>query len=188
MPKQPSHTETPAYAALLRGINVGGKHKLPMADLRDLFAEAGGTDVRTYIQSGNVVFRAPEDVAARLPALVEDAIAARHGFSVPLVLRRAEALASVVADNPFLAEGADPAALHVAFLQAQPTPAAVRTLDPDRSPPDRFKVQGQEVYLHCPNGLARTRLTADYFDHRLETVATFRNWRTVQRLVAMAAE
>src|SRR5689334_13590201 len=101
----------PAHVALLRGINVGGKDKLPMKDLVAMFVEAGGADVRTYIQSGNVVCRASPEVAARVPALVTAAIAERFGFRVPVVLHTADELREVSAHNPFLAAGADPAAL-----------------------------------------------------------------------------
>src|SRR5438105_5723824 len=95
----------PPHVALLRGINVGGKNKLPMSDLVAMFADAGCADVRSYIQSGNVVFRASAEHAARVPALVGAAIAERFGFRVPVVLRTADELREVSAHNPFLAAG-----------------------------------------------------------------------------------
>jgi uncharacterized protein (DUF1697 family) len=176
----------PAHVALLRGINVGGKNKLPMKDLVAMFVEAGGADVRTYIQSGNVVFRASPKVAARVPGLVTAAIAERFGFRVPVVLRTADELHEATAHNPFLAAGADPAALHVLFLADAPSAARAAALDPDRSPGDAFALRGRDVYLHCPHGLARTKLTNDYFDRKLATVSTGRNWNTVLRLLEMA--
>jgi len=186
--RPPSGASRPVHVALLRGINVGGKHPVPMPELAALFAGAGCGDVRTYIQSGNVIFRADAALAARLPALAAEAIRERFGFPVPVVLRRADELAAAAAANPFLAEGAEPKALHVAFLADAPAPAAVAGLEPDRSPPDRFLVVGREVYLHCPNGVARTRLTTAWLDSRLATVSTLRNWRTVLTLARMAAE
>ena len=173
------------YVALLRGINVGGKNKLPMKDLMALFGEAGCTDVQAYIQSGNLVFRAPAVLAPRVPVLIERAIRDRFGFSVPVVTRTAEEIGQVARANPFVASGGDVEALHVAFLADHPSDARVATLDPDRSAPDQFEVRGREVYLHLPNGVARSKLTNQYFDSRLATVSTVRNWRTVLKLVEM---
>ena len=165
------------YIALLRAINVGGTKKLLMAELRAMFEAAGCTDVRTYIQSGNVVFRAEPALAERIPELIEAAIAAAKGFQVPVVTRTAAELDAVVTGNPYLAEGADPAQLHVGFLAEAPNAARIAELDPQRSPQDAFEVRGREVYLHFPIGTARSRLTVDYFDRTLGTTITSRNWR-----------
>ena len=173
------------HVALLRAINVGGTKKLLMADLRAMFEAAGCTDVRTYIQSGNVVFRAEAPLAERIPALVEAKIAATKGFEVPVVTRSAAELDAVVTGSPFLAAGADPAHLHVGFLADAPTAARIAELDPHRSPGDAFKVRGREVNLHFPNGTARSKLTVDYFDRVLGTTITIRNWRTVGKLREM---
>lgn len=173
------------WVALLRGVNVGGKNRLPMTDLVALFAGAGAADVRSYIQSGNVVFRASTAAAARVPGLVTRAIEKNFGFRPPLVLRSAGELEAVTLENPFLRTGANPDELHVLFLADKPDPARAAALDPGRSPPDTFVVRGREVYLRCPNGLARTRLTNDWFDRALDTVSTARNWRTVLKLAGM---
>jgi uncharacterized protein (DUF1697 family) len=173
------------HLALLRGINVGGKNMLPMQDLIALFSQAGCRGVRTYIQSGNVLFGADPDLAAALPALIASRIAERFGYRVPVVLRTAAQLAEVVRANPFLEAGAAEDALHVLFLADQPSETAIAELDPDRSPPDAFAVRGREVYLHLPNGMGRTRLTSAYFDAKLSTVGTARNWRTVTTLLGM---
>jgi uncharacterized protein (DUF1697 family) len=173
------------HVALLRGINMAGHKRLPMKDLADLFAAAGAREVRTYIQSGNVVFRAAPEAAERVAAAVERGMAERFGFTAPVVLRTAEALAAVAADNPFTTDGVDPTTLHVLFLADTPDAERVATLDPDRSPPDAFAVGAREVYLHLPNGAARSRLTPDYFDRRLGTTCTGRNWRTVLKLLEM---
>ncbi len=177
---------TGTHIALLRGINVGGKNRLPMAELRALFEELGCADVRTYIQSGNVVFTADSSVAGELPERVEWAIGERFGLGVPVVLRDAAELEEAARANPFLEEGADEKTLHLMFLRDRPEQARVEALDPERSPPDRFVVRGREVYLCCPNGVARTKLTTGYFDTRLETVSTVRNLRTVHKLLEMA--
>jgi uncharacterized protein (DUF1697 family) len=169
--------------ALLRGINVGGKNLLPMQALAEIFAAAGATHVETYIQSGNVVFRASRpDVVA---ATVRSQIAARFGLQVPVVVRSAKEIAVVLTANPFLADEPDISWLHVMFLEDTPPPALIAALDPQRSPPDRFAVRGRDVYLHLPNGAAKTKLTNAWFDSKLKTVSTQRNWKTVLALAAM---
>lgn len=174
------------HIALLRGINVGGKHRLPMKDLAEIFREAGCAEVRTYIQSGNVVFRAEDALAERIPALVAEAIAERFGFAAPVVTRTAAELEDVAVSNPFLEDGADPKTLHVVFLADRPSEEQIAELDPDRSPPDEFAVRGREIYLQCPDGVARSKLTAPYFDATLGTTGTARNWRTVGKLLELA--
>lgn len=173
------------YVALLRGINVGGKNKLSMNDLRDLFTATGCHDVRTYIQSGNVLFAADPDVVALLAGAITTRIAQRFGYRVPVVLRTAAQIGDVVRQNPFVAEGAAAETLHVLFLSEQPAAPRVADLDPGRSLPDAFIVRGQEVYLRLPNGVGRTKLTTDYFDAKLATTSTGRNWRTVTTLCAL---
>jgi uncharacterized protein (DUF1697 family) len=173
------------YLALLRGINVGGKNKLPMRDLTTLFEEAGCDHVRTYIQSGNVLFTAVPDVAAALPHLIAAQIAARFGYQTPVILRTTAQMAGVVRNNPFLAQHLSETALHVLFLAGRPDAERIARLDPDRSPPDAFIAQDQQVYLHLPQGAARTRLTNAYFDAALDTVSTQRNWRTVTTLLSL---
>ena len=170
--------------ALLRGINVGGKNKLPMADLRDIFGDAGCVAVQTYIQSGNVVFEAAQDLAGRLPEIVTQAISERFGFETAVVVRSGEELRQIVDSNPFDTSG-DPRFLQVAFLEEAPSPEAISRLDLERSPPDAFAVRGRNVYLHYPNGVARSKLTNEYLAAQLQTASTMRNWRTVLTLLEM---
>jgi uncharacterized protein (DUF1697 family) len=172
--------------ALLRGINVGGKNKLPMADLSAMFTGAGCAGVQTYIQSGNVVFDAPAALADGLPVRIQQAIADRFGYRIPVVMRTAGELAAIFRENPFLAGGADPDTLHVVFVAGTPEASRVAALDPHRSPPDELLARGREIYLRCPNGFARTRITSAYLDTTLATTTTVRNWRTVEKLAQLA--
>jgi uncharacterized protein (DUF1697 family) len=167
------------HVALLRGINVGGKNKLPMKSLAAMFVAAGCKDVQTYIQSGNVVFQASDEVARMLPERVGRAVEAEFGFPVRLVLRTAAQMRTVVTANPF-----DSADL-VYFLADTPSASDIAKLDPMRSPPDTFRVVGDEIYLQVPTGLADTKLTNAYFDSRLKTMCTGRNWNTVRKLLEM---
>lgn len=176
------------YVAMLRGINVGGRNKLPMKELAAIFQDAGCGRVRTYIQSGNVVFDAPEALLRRIPERIPASIMARYGYRTPLILRTASEFEGAVNANPFLRAGVSPKFLHAAFLAALPAAARVETLDPSRSAPDEFVVSGREIYLHCPNGLARTKLTNSWFDSKLETVSTIRNWNTVLQLLKLARD
>ena len=176
--ESPVTTGEQRYAALLRGVNVGGKNKLPMADLRDICTAAQPAAVQTYIQSGNVVFEVAPDLAGRVPEIVARPIRQRFGYEIPVVVRSGDELRQVAASSPFDTSG-DPRFLHVAFLEDMPSAEAVSRLDPERSPPDPFAVRGRNVYLHCPNGVARSRLTNDYLASQLQTTSTMRNWRTV---------
>ncbi|NVB40865.1 DUF1697 domain-containing protein [Pseudenhygromyxa sp. WMMC2535] len=174
------------HVALLRGINVGGKHKLPMKTLARIFADQGAEDVKTYIQSGNVVYRASAAAAKGMATAVAEAIADELGFEAPVTTRSLDQLRELIESNPFSKES-DPTRLHVAFLAKRPTAAAVASLDPDRSPPDVYEVVGSEIYMHCPKGMARTKLSCAYFDSKLGTVSTMRNWRTTTKLLELAA-
>lgn len=171
--------------ALLRGINVGGKNKLPMTELAALFNEAGCSEVRTFIQSGNVIFKASEQAMAQVSGVVAENIAKRYGYRTPVILRSESQLRRAVAGNPFPGEEEQ---LHVMFLRDCPNPKQIATLDPNRSAPDRFAVRGAEIYLHLPNGAGKSALTNAWFDSRLSTISTLRNWRTVTKLLAMMEE
>lgn len=175
---------TSKHIALLRGINVGGKNKLPMAKLIAVFEKLGCEDVHTYIQSGNVVFAASATLAKTLPARVSARLVKDLGLKVPVQLRSAKELGKVLGKHP-LAAGVEEGALHVMFLADRPAAARLKKLDPDRSPGDSFAVVGREIYLCCPHGIARTKLTNAYFDAALDTVGTLRNWRTANKLLAM---
>lgn len=178
----------PKYAALLRAINVGGKNKLPMKVLAAMFEGAGCRDVVTYIQSGNVVFSAPAAAVKKLPEIISQRIFDDFGFRVPVVVRSHEELAAVVSENPFLLAGEtakDEKPLHVVFLADTPGEEAVRKLDPQRSPPDRFIVRGKEIFLHLPNGMGQSKITNVWMDSKLSTISTARNWATVLKLHEM---
>jgi uncharacterized protein (DUF1697 family) len=173
------------YVALLRGVNVGGKNKLPMAYLAKMFVDLGCDDVRTYIQSGNVVFRATEAKAKKLPGQIAGHLGLVFNYRVPVVVRSAAEMAVVIENNPFLKAGAFEETLHVLFLSTRPEAQQIAALDPDRSPPDRFVVRDREIYLELPNGVADSKLTNAYFDSKLATMCTGRNWRTVMKLYEM---
>jgi uncharacterized protein (DUF1697 family) len=159
-----------------------------MNDLVAIFRDCGCSEVRTYIQSGNVLFRSEAALASRVPGLVTKAIATRFGLTVPLVLRTASDLDDIAGHNPFVAASADTKGLHVAFLMDRASKAGIAALDPDRSPPDEFIVRGREIYLRSPNGAGKSKLTTQYFDSKLGTTSTIRNWNTVLKLGDLARQ
>jgi uncharacterized protein (DUF1697 family) len=175
------------HLALLRGINVGGKNSLPMKELAQMFSAAGCTKVRTFIQSGNVIFEAPGG-APRIAEVVTAKIEKKFGYRIPVIIRSSEQLLATIRCNPFLKAGVDEKWLHVYFLAHSPSARGISSLDPARSAPDAFHLRGQEIYLHLPNGMARTKLTNAYFDSKLSTICTARNWATVLKLAAMMTE
>ena len=176
----------PAYVALLRGINVGGRHLLKMATLRAVVEAAGGTKVETYIQSGNVVFGHASRGSAPLQTKLSAAIAKAAGFPVPVVLRTAAELAEVIATNPF--GGAPDEQLHVMFCAAQPVATAFDKLDATAFAPECWAIGAREVYLHLPNGMGKSRLAVTVSRLAALKDATARNWRTVQTLAGMIAQ
>jgi uncharacterized protein (DUF1697 family) len=166
----------PTYVALLRGINVSGRNKIAMGDLRDLFETLGHTDVRTYIQSGNVVFAAKAETPPRVQAAIEKRIADAFGLDVGVLVRTRGELATVLKRNPF---GAD---AYVTFLDHVPGRALVTAIDPAPFAPDEFTVHGREVFVRCPNGYGRTKINNTFFERKLAAKATTRNWKTVTTL------
>ena len=153
-----------------------------------MFVKSGCGDVETYIQSGNVVFSVSDKTVADLGARIAQQIEARYGIRVPIVLRTAAEVDAVIRGNPFLKKGANEEMLHVCFLADRPTKDLVVGLDAGRSAPDAFAVLGREIYMQLVNGMARTKLTNTYFDSKLKTVSTIRNWRTVLKLAEMLAK
>ena len=171
--------------ALLRGINVGGNNRLPMKDLVAMFVDAGCEEVQSYIQSGNALFRSDPTLREDIPSRISAAIFDRFGYRVPIIARTAQEFGEVVRANPFTSANPDAGNLHVVFLADQPDPALAESLDPNRSLGDEFAVLGREIYLNCPDGFARTKLTNSYFDSRLSATSTTRNWRTVLKLLEL---
>jgi uncharacterized protein (DUF1697 family) len=173
------------WVALLRGVNLGARNKVSMADLRELFRDLGAEDVTTYVQSGNVVFRSS---AARgdLVQAIENEIRSRTGIDLTVVLRTKEELARLVAGNPF-AHQPDPTKLHVTFLAAPPDRRRVDALAEKRFEPDEFRVTQDAAYLHCPGGYGRSKLSNAFFETHLGVAATTRNWRTVTTLADLAS-
>jgi uncharacterized protein (DUF1697 family) len=170
----------PRYVALLRGVNVSGSRKVPMSDLQKLFEALGHSDVRTYIQSGNVAFTAKAATPAPVRAAIEHSLETHFGFGVTVLLRTRAELAAIVKRNPYGDEA------YVTFLEEPADTKRVKAIDPAPFAPDEFVVHGREVFLRCPNGYGRTKINNTFFERKLATKATTRNWRTVTTLYEWA--
>jgi uncharacterized protein (DUF1697 family) len=166
---------------LLRGINVGGRTLLSMADLREALEDAGLHGVVTVLQTGNLIV--PAGPVENLAGLVEGTISQGFGLEVRAITRPRDSLDDLPARNPYLEPGVDRRMVHTIFLDQTADPELVAGLDPDRSPPDGFHVSGREIFLHYPGGSGRSKLSLGYFERKLAAVGTARNWNTIAKLL-----
>jgi uncharacterized protein (DUF1697 family) len=181
-----ANVTTTSYVALLRGINVGGKNKVPMATLRELLARIGATDARTHLQSGNAVFTHEEEDPLRLAAELQRAIAEELGLTISCLVRSGTDLRRAVEANPFPMEGIDGSRFLVVFLSGPPPLDRLATIDPAAYAPDAFRPGEREIYAHFPDSIRDSRLAALFTDRWLGMTATARNWNTVTKLLALS--
>jgi uncharacterized protein (DUF1697 family) len=179
----------PVYVALLRGINLGGHKKIKMDELRAALAAMGFDDVKTYIQSGNVVFKAAKISDKALSKKIEATILSKFGHSVSVIIRTAEEFEQVIANNPFLKQpDIDQTKLHVMFLREPPGQSAVQQLETLVLKPDQFRFLAKELYFYLPNGVAESVVMKKPIDRVLAIPTTMRNWRTVNTIQQMCAD
>jgi uncharacterized protein (DUF1697 family) len=173
------------YIALLRGVNVGG-NQLKMDRLRAICTSLGFSNARTYLQSGNVVFDA-KGSQSNVEKALERTLAGETRLPVSVLVRSAADLMRLIAKNPFLKnQGIDRARLHVTFLTESPAKVALNRLSALAAGQDEFRAVGTEIYLHCPIGYGRSKLSNNNLERLLSLTATTRNWNTVNRLAEMA--
>lgn len=179
------------YVSLLRGINIGPHKRMRMPDVVQLYTQLGLTAVQTYLQSGNVLFDAPDNAhpPPQLAQQIEQAIVAQYGFEVAVLVLSIAELQHIAQQMPYAPEpavGAD--RLLLSFLWHEPTAAQAQTIDPAAHLPNTYQLTGRCVYLRCPNGYSKTELTNSFFERKLKTTATTRNLNTVVQLLRLAAE
>jgi uncharacterized protein (DUF1697 family) len=175
------------HVVLLRGVNLGGRNRIAMPALREALSESGFEDVRTYLQSGNVVLTggaSPDAVARKVRKVVAD----RFRVDVEVVVRTRAELAAIVKRDPLGEVAKDPKRYQVSFLGAKPTADAVRKLEEAAIEPERLVVHGREAYAWHPNGVGRSKLAALLAGNGLGVTATARNWTTATSLLALAEE
>jgi uncharacterized protein (DUF1697 family) len=179
---------TTVHVALLRAINVGGRSSLAMADLRAVAEGLDFTNVKTLLQSGNLVFESKGKKAAALESALEAALKKR-GMETDFMIRRADELAAVIAANPFPKEAkSDPGHLVVMFLKDAPGAKAIVALQAAVKGREVIRHQGRELYIVYPDGIGRSKLTNAFIESRLGTRGTGRNWNTVTKLAALAGD
>jgi uncharacterized protein (DUF1697 family) len=176
-------SDPPVWAVLLRGINVGGHNKVPMAELRAALTDDGFRDVATYIASGNVVVRGDSCEPERIGRLLAD----RFGLDLTVVVRSADQIRSAAEANPFPEAADEPRFLYCCFTETPVDDDALADFDHERFAPDRLAVAGGEVYAHYADGMGRSKLTNAVIDRAIGCASTARNWNTVLKLVEMVA-
>ena len=183
------HHRDEIVISLLRGVNVGGHHKINMETLRAVYESAGLIDARTYIQSGNVVFRTVRRDLAQLVQVIEKLIEANFGFPSHVVLRTASELRAVIETNPFAGrKDVDPAKQLIFFLAADPGAEAWEKVRAIKTGPEELRIGHRELYIYFPEGMGRSKLPIPAIERALKTPSTARNWNTVTKLLAMAEE
>lgn len=174
------------YVAILRGINVGST-QVKMTVLKKIFIDAGYTSVETYIQSGNVLFKSGRSDVPELAADLETLLKKELKAAIPVILLEAGYLRKIFEHNPFLGErNEDTAKLHVTFLATDGEPERAAKIETGKYLPDEFVFGDKAIYLFCPNGYGRTKLHNNFFEAKLKTTATTRNWKTVTELLRLA--
>lgn len=174
------------YLAILRGINVGGKRKLKMAELKEQLVSLGLGQIQTYIQSGNLVFLAEEQNPNDLAQQIAQKIETDYGFEVPVIVKDEVSLKKVFENNPFLgSEEIDISHLHVTFLAKEASEDGLETVLKTQDAPNEIKIGEEALYLFCPQGYSKTKFTNGFLEKKLQVTATTRNWKTVTKLVEM---
>lgn len=174
------------FIAMLKGINVSGHKIIKMERLRASFADLGFANVRTYVQSGNVIFETNESPAG-LAAKIEGQILKDNGFDVPVLTKTAAELAGIIERNPLVKDKAiDQEKLHVTFLSSDPPKDALSLLRPLAAGAEQVRIIGRAVYLYCPNGYGNTKLTNRAIEKKFSCHATTRNWKTTLMLLQMS--
>ncbi len=173
--------------SMLRGVNVGGHHKIKMDALRALYVSLGLHHPQTYVQSGNVIFTTAERNLVRLARRIENGIEQSFGFRPDVMLRTASEMRDVVAGNPFATrQDIEPGKLLVNFLAAAPSPEARRRILQLQTDPEQLRLAGRELYIYYPHGVGRSKLSTAVLERTLQTSSTGRNWNSVTKMLALA--
>lgn len=170
------------YISILRGINVSGQKKIKMTDLKALYEKLGFTDVKTYIQSGNVVFKAKETDAVTLEQLISTAIQKQYNFEVPNLILIPQEIEQALANNPFK----DIEKMYFTFLAEMPQQENILKLKTYSFKDEYYELIGKVIYSHFPNGAGRAKMTNNFFENKLKVMATSRNLNTTEKLLEMA--
>ena len=176
------------FIAILRGINVSGAKPIKMVELRNNFQKQGFENVTTYIQSGNVVFTAAEIETSQLAAKIAESIKSDFGFDVPVIVLSAAELQTITENNPLNNGTKDKAFLHVTFLAEKPAAFNFSDIEAKKQGEEEIIISGKVVYLFCPHGYGKTKLTNTFLESKVKIAATTRNWKTCRELLRITEE
>jgi uncharacterized protein (DUF1697 family) len=174
------------FIALLRGINVSGQKQIKMSDLKTLFEATGFQDVKTYIQSGNVIFSAKEKSKRKLGNKSSLAIKSKYGFDVRVIVITPDEIECVLKNNPFFKNKKDAEKLYVIFLSENPLVENIKKLNAINYSPEEYVIDGRYIYLFVPNGYGKAKLNNNLFENKLKVFGTTRNWNTVNKLFGLS--
>ena len=175
------------YISILRGINVGGHKLIKMAALTKLYEDLGFTKVKTYIQSGNIVFQAKQTDVSKIELVISKKITEVFSFEVPVIVMKIKEINTIFKNNPFIIKKKyDINFLHVTFFSQQPKQVDIDKISGDFGN-DEFIFAEKAVYLYCPDGYSKSKLTNSFFENKLKVTATTRNWKTTVELVGIAS-
>jgi uncharacterized protein (DUF1697 family) len=172
------------YIAILRGINVGGKRIIKMDALKQLFLNLGFLNIETYIQSGNVIFKSKKQKEDTLANIISAEIKKVFTYDVPTIVKNIDDLKKIIASNPLTKDKSNLVEfLHVTLLATTPTKENIENLIKLKFGDDMFSIIDNAVYLYCPNGYSKTKLTNSFLENKLKVTATTRNWKTCNELL-----
>jgi uncharacterized protein (DUF1697 family) len=180
--------KTLTYIALLRGINVSGHNMIKMAELKQLFAELGFLDIQTYLQSGNIVFKADKSTIDKIGSKIETEILSRFGLTIPVIVLEKDTLNSIRNCCPFSTGNIDQFAVYITFPSGKTDIQALTELDFPKAAGEEVVFTENAVYLYLPGGYGTTKLNNNFFEKKLKITATTRNWKTVNELLILAGQ
>lgn len=173
------------YISLLRGVNVGGR-KILMSDLKKIYLSLNYGQVKSYIQTGNLIFKSPTRETNELETEIEGKLLDKYGFSVPIFIRTVEEFEKILKNNLF--SGVDIKKIYVTFLKEIPENIPINIINNRKDDLERYHIKEREIYLFLPHGYARTKISNNFFESKLQLPATTRNWATVNRLYGLAKD
>jgi uncharacterized protein (DUF1697 family) len=169
--------------AILRGINVGGKRKILMADLKKMLQDMGYQNIQTYIQSGNLIFEVNEKLENKeITQKIENTILEKFNFEVPVIILSSDEIENAIRNNPYYKTNTDINKLHLTFLNEEPEKDKKEEIESFDFAPDQFKIIGKNAFIYCKDSYHKSKLTNNFFEKKLEVKATTRNWKTVLKL------
>ena len=176
------------YIAFLRGINVGGKNKIKMETLREVCSALGFENVKTYINSGNVIFETKKTDDKKLAAQIETAIEKQFGLNIKVIVRTIDEIKEIAANNPFAGEFENEKDIHVFFLDEEMPDEKRAMLLSNNTENERYAVRNREIFCHLRVGVLDSLMGKDYIGKKLKIAATARNWRTVKKVLEMSED